>query len=91
MVVSDEWLVARKRRRNRNDARSRPDPREARGRRDRRRTPRPGWGKRRVLRKGEQKAKKDTPHPPVFAYVGETKGLQAYFVDVGETKELGGK
>ena len=26
--------------------------------------------------------------PPVFAYVGETKGLRANFLDVGETKDL---
>jgi len=32
---------------------------------------------------------KNAPHPPVFAYVGETKGLQENFLDVGETKELG--
>jgi hypothetical protein len=29
------------------------------------------------------------PHPLFFAYVGETKGLPAEFVDVGETKDLG--
>src|SRR5208283_4022119 len=68
MVVSDEWRVWRKRKRNRNDAPSRPD-------RDRRRTPRPGRGGYRALMRGDQKAKKDTPHPPVFVYVGETKDL----------------
>ena len=34
---------------------------------------------------------KKHPHPPVFAYVGETKELQANFLDVGETKGLGEK
>ena len=28
------------------------------------------------------------PHPPVFAYVGETKELREDFLDVGERKDL---
>jgi len=58
-------------RRRKEDSPPRPAPREARG-------------GRRALMRGDQKAKKDTPHPPVFAYVGETKDLRANGAYVGE-------
>jgi len=46
-------------------------------------------GVKRKLRNGTIGHTTDIPHPRVFADVGETKDLQAHFVDVGEALELG--
>jgi hypothetical protein len=97
--ASDEWLVASKKKRRKEHLPSRPDRDRRRTRRAQRREGREkielplakdDRGKEEIL-KWNDWSYHGYPLPPVFAEVGETKGLRADFLDVGETKELGEK